>query len=49
MAPAPTAKRCYAYKGSVVGICGSNLWWELVAGTIKEEGKVRGRGGGQVL
>ena len=23
-----------------MGICGGNLWWELVAGTIKKEGRI---------
>ena len=36
MAPVPTAKRCQAYEGCVVGVHGGNLWWEQ-----------RRRGGGE--
>jgi len=48
MAPALTVRRCSAYKGSVVGICGWSSWQELVAGTMKEEGKVKRGMGGRV-
>ena len=43
MTPAPTVRKCYAYKRFVAGICGWSSWWELVTGTMKkEEGKVKG-------
>ena len=49
MVPALTVSRCWAYKGSVVGLRGWSSWPELVAQTTKkEERKVKGGVGGRV-